>query len=163
NELLKNQLTEIVMPSTAASDAPISQNTDTPTYLVDLDWFDMDGEIVYVDETQNGTKDNLGNTYKNAICSNSRFTGFIIYKLDGKYSSFEGDFYQIYAKRSSDYKTTMVISVDDQVRFDETVTGGIDPIPILPIDVTGASELKISFSSSFNFAAYGALGDPKLY
>lgn len=112
--------------------------TYTPVWLCDIDYFDKSGDWV-LGET---TTDNLGNSHQHSIYVDSEWNRYITFHLDGKYRILSGMWYMKYEYRSYG-GSTLYIYGDDNLLWEGTVSGGIEPMQFV-IDVTGVSKLTIA-------------------
>jgi hypothetical protein len=132
-----------------------THSSTTPTVMLkDLDYFT--GEKLTITSSD---KDNLGNTYAEAITNDFENT----YKLNGQYSKMTGTLYQRYIWRSSSYTSSLKIYGDGKLLYDATVATGVEPLDF-DINLTGVLEMKIVFNNFNINSGYNAgIGNCGLY
>lgn len=132
-------------------------NSSSPSvWLQNLDHFYSTADIKEAE-----TKDNLGDSYANAI-NFGKYGGTRVYKLNGKYRAISGTFYQMYSARDRKpnyYNTTLKIYGDDELLYEAYMEAGIEPIPF-KVDLTGVLELKVVMDTRQDGGgAAGAVGE----
>lgn len=119
---------------------------NTPAvWLKDLDYFTR---VYSYYSSKIDDKDNLGNTYQNAI-SIGDFD--VTYVLNGQYSHMTGTLYQRYEYRNR-YSSTMEVYGDGELIYNASMEPGKMPVEF-DIDLTGVLQLQIKIMSNNNNTA----------
>lgn len=112
--------------------------------LSDLDYFDAGLKFTHEKEV----KDNLGNTYFDALTTNSYSDGWQTYKINGMYSKMKGRIILPYEYRTINYESRIKIYCDDKLKYTSPViTGGVEPVDF-SVDLTGVLTLKVEMTGT---------------
>lgn len=131
------------------------ESSEPAVMLKDLDCFTSSGGGF---SNYKSVKDNLGNTYHDAIRLGLRGNESEEYKINGRYSKIKGKLVLDFDDRSTKHSSWIKIYGDGRLLYTSPdVTGGIEPVDI-DVDLTGVLTLKIESATD-----YLGLYSPEIY
>ena len=142
---VSNALGKPVQYDGSVGEAYIGKHTgDKPAvWLTDLDWFDRAG---YVGDWITNDIDNLGNSHNGCLWFTRGES--ITYIIDGNYSALTGVLFQPYNSRDNHSTLTLGIYGDNQLLWQGTVGGGIDPVEF-NVNLINVQRVTIKYESTY--------------